>query len=364
MMVKMRFIAIAAAVISGVAASENLAASCSTETVIYAAAGRFGSLPIKGQDPFKLAGETFTLNVYVCESLQPSQTGSDDAIYSGVTLTGTVRSALITTRYTIRPTPMTFTLVQPPTGPDLLKVAGNLSVFGSLISIHGSIALPANTLANTSIAPFPSVSIVTADSAFTYSYSSWRPATTYSLGQEIVDPSGNAQKVQTPGTSATTAPAWNETLNGTTTDGTVLWSCEGPYTPNELSIRGSASATASPGSGAEVEVLLHADSIQVIIAHADGTQSARPLREAPVDLSASSDKVMLQFYASGVRDASEVHVQIAGQDLPVLYSGASDIPGLDQILVELPATLARMGQVDVVLTANGRAASPVPLHIQ
>lgn len=364
MIVKMRLIATAAAVISGVAAPENLVATCSTQTVTYAAAGRFGSLPIKGQDPFKLAGEKFTLNVYACETLQPSQTGPDDAVYSGVTLTGTVRSALITTHYTIRPTPITFTLVQPPTGPDMLKVAGNLNVLGSLISIHGSIAVPANTLANTSIAPFPSVSVVSADSAFTYSYPSWRPSTTYSLGEQIVDPSGNAQKVQTPGTTGTTAPAWNETLNGTTTDGTVLWSCEGPYTPNELSVRGTASATASPGSGAEAEVLLHADSIEVITAHADGTQSARPLRDAPVELSASSDKVMLQFYASGVRDASEVHVRIAGQDVPMLYCHASDIPGLDQILVELPATLARMGQVAVVLTADGLAARPLPLRIQ
>jgi len=74
---------------------------------------------------------------------------------------------------------------------------------------------------------------------------------------------------------------------------------------------------------------------------------------------------MLQFYASGVREASEVRVQIAGQDVPVLHSGASaDFPGLDEITVEVPRSLAGMGQVDVVLTADGETASPVHVSIQ
>ena len=91
----------------------------------------------------------------------------------------------------------------------------------------------------------------------------------------------------------------------------------------------------------------------------------RPLQGAPVDLFASADKVMLQFYASGVREASEVRVQIAGQEVQILHSGASaDFPGLDEITVELPRSLAGMGQVDVVLTADGQTASPVRIPIQ
>ena len=72
----------------------------------------------------------------------------------------------------------------------------------------------------------------------------------------------------------------------------------------------------------------------------------RPLQGAPVDLLASSDKVMLRFYASGVRDASEVHVQIAGQEAPVFYSGpAGYFQGLDEVIVELPRSLAGMGRM-------------------
>jgi uncharacterized protein (TIGR03437 family) len=74
---------------------------------------------------------------------------------------------------------------------------------------------------------------------------------------------------------------------------------------------------------------------------------------------------MLRFYASGVGDASEVHVQIAGQDVPVLYSGpAGHFPGLDEVTVEISRSLAGIGEADVVLTADGQTASPVRIHIQ
>jgi hypothetical protein len=256
-------------------------------------------------------------------------------------------------------------LVQAPTGPDFVQISGNLTVFGSLIYIHGSIVLPAGTLTSTSIAPFSKVPIITANSALSYSYPSWRPSTAYAIGQQIVDPAGNSQKVQTPGTSGTTAPVWNETVGGNTTDGTVLWSCEGPSIATELAVSGTASGTAGTGAGPKADALLHGDAVEVIAAHADGTQSVRPLQGAPVDLSGSSDKVMLQFYASGVRDASEVHVRIAGQEAPVIYSGAAGhFPGLDEVIVELPRSLAGMGQVDVVLTADGQTASPVRVAIQ
>ncbi len=364
MIVKMRSIAIAAAVISGFAASENLVAACAT-SVTYQASGSFGANVIKGLDAFKLAGEPFSITLYACEGKAPSQTGKYDSVYSGIALTGTVKSALTTTPYTIKATPLTFILDAPPTGPDLVEVEGNLTVFGSLVSIHGSIALPAGTLPNTSIGPFSKVSIVTASSAFTYSYPNWQKSITYAVGQQILDPKGNAQKVQTAGTSGATAPAWNETNGGTTNDGTVVWVCEGPYTITELSIIGTASGTAIPAAGPKAGALLHSTAVEVITAHADGTQSVRPLQGAPVDLLASSDKVMLRFYASGLREASEVRVQIAGQDVPVLHSGASaDFPGLDEITVEVPRSLAGMGQVDVVLTADGETASPVHVSIQ
>ena len=248
MLVNMRTMAVAAAVISGFAVSECQAAktACTVPVVTYGASGGFGPNVIKGDDSFKLAGEPFSITLYVCESKQPGpRSGPDYSVYSGIEFTGTVNSSLITTPYSIKPTAVTFVLVDPATGDDLVEVEGNLTVFGSLIFIHASIALPPGTLASTAIAPFTGVAIDTADSAFSYSYPSWSASTVYSAGQQIVDPSGNAQKVATPGTSGSATPVWNDTLDGDTTDGTVVWTCEGPYSATELSVIGGASGTAS-----------------------------------------------------------------------------------------------------------------------
>jgi uncharacterized protein (TIGR03437 family) len=58
-------------------------------------------------------------------------------------------------------------------------------------------------------------------------------------------------------------------------------------------------------------------------------------------------------------------VQIAGQDVPVRYAGATGhFPGLDEVTVEVPRSLAGIGDADVVLTADGQTASPVRIHIQ
>jgi hypothetical protein len=366
MIFTMRSIAMAAAVISAMAVSGNLEAACSEDVVTYTASGSFGPNVIQGSDAFKLAGEPFSITLVACESKQPAKSGPTDSIYTGIQLTGTVQSSLITQPYTIKATAVTFVLIEPAKGADLVEMEGNLTVFGSLIYIHGTVALPAGTLTSTKIAPFTSpVSIVTASSVFSYSYSTWTASTTYETGQQIIDPSGNAQKVLTGGTSGATAPTWNDTLDGTTNDGTVVWSCEGPYTATELSVNGKTSATAAPPPAPKADTFLHSDGVQVITAHADGSQSVRPLSAAPVDLLASSDKVMLQFYASGVHGASEVHVQIAGQEVPVRYAGASGhFPGLDEVIVEVPRSLAGMGKVDVSLTADGQAASPIAVHIQ
>jgi uncharacterized protein (TIGR03437 family) len=112
-------------------------------------------------------------------------------------------------------------------------------------------------------------------------------------------------------------------------------------------------------------VVLHVGSARAVTAHGDGTTSVRSISGAAVDLGSSKDIVTLEFYASGVRDASEVHVQIAGHDVPVRYTGASGrFPGLDEVTVQVPRSLAGTGEADVVLSVDGQAADPVRIHIQ
>jgi uncharacterized phage protein gp47/JayE len=58
----------------------------------------------------------------------------------------------------------------------------------------------------------------------------WTASTTYNLGQRLADPNGNVQVVVQAGTSGTTEPTWNQTLDGITNDPTVAgvqWENEG-----------------------------------------------------------------------------------------------------------------------------------------
>ena len=54
----------------------------------------------------------------------------------------------------------------------------------------------------------------------------WQANTAISLGQTIIDSNGNKQQVTTAGTTGLSAPAWNTSLSGTTTDGGVTWTNE------------------------------------------------------------------------------------------------------------------------------------------
>jgi hypothetical protein len=368
MVVNKRSIAITAALVSSFAVSENMiAASCTGNPITYQARGTFGPNVVSGPDKFKLADEPFSISISVCESKAPTTQGSDYAAYGPLVLSGSVTSGLTSQPTTIGSKNTTLTLVQPSTGVDTLQLSGIVPLEGAEISIHGSLALPLGTITSTKLAPFPRTATVSGKSDFTYvvTHSAWQPNKVYELANEILDPAGNIQEATTAGTSGATAPVWNETPGGTTTDNTVVWTNEGPLLTTTLTVFGSASATVETSSKTKDSVFLHDNAVQVITAHADGTQSVRPMRTAPAAALLPSDRVMLHFYASGVDDASEVHVQIAGQDVPVIYSGPSGhFAGLDEITVELPRSLNEIGDAEVVLTADGEAASPVHIHIQ
>jgi hypothetical protein len=367
MVVNLRSIAIAAAAVFGFAAAQNPAAAstCTTNMIAYQASGVFGSTPISGTDFFKLAGQPFSLTLYACEALKPIKTGPDYAEYYPVELIGGGKSGGLSQPYQTK-TKTTFILVQPSTGLDSIGMQGTATVNGISIAIKGDVALPAGTLTSTSIAPFPKVTVVTARSRFTYSlpFPAWQPSTTYAYDAEVVDPAGSRQLVVTAGTSGATSPTWNETLGGTTNDGSVVWRCQENFRTS-LSVAGTADGSIYTPPTSKASPLLYTDAVQVITAHAGGTQSVRSLAGAPLDPAATLDRTMLRFYASGVGGASEVHVRIAGQEVRVVYAGASDqFPGLDEVVAEVPRTLAGFGAVDVTMTVDGETASPVRIHIQ
>jgi uncharacterized protein (TIGR03437 family) len=88
----------------------------------------------------------------------------------------------------------------------------------------------------------------------------------------------------------------------------------------------------------------------------------------PIDLGPDGDHVFLELYGTGVRYRSfesSVRVSIGGLSAEVLYSGPQGgYVGLDQVNVRLPRSLAGRGEVDLVLTVDGKAANTVKVSIR
>ncbi|HYE74736.1 MAG TPA: hypothetical protein VEF04_15460, partial [Blastocatellia bacterium] len=86
----------------------------------------------------------------------------------------------------------------------------------------------------------------------------------------------------------------------------------------------------------------------------------------PIEMGA--DDLYLELYGTGVRhrsDLANVSVKIGGVDSTVLYAGAQgSFVGLDQINVRIPRELAGRGEVDLVLTVEGKIANVVKVYIR
>jgi uncharacterized protein (TIGR03437 family) len=88
---------------------------------------------------------------------------------------------------------------------------------------------------------------------------------------------------------------------------------------------------------------------------------------SPISMGATTDQVYLALFGTGIQAAGTagVTVTVNGVNAPVVYAGAQgSFPGLDQVNVLLPASLAGKGTVEVQLTAGGVAANPVQIVIQ
>jgi uncharacterized protein (TIGR03437 family) len=86
----------------------------------------------------------------------------------------------------------------------------------------------------------------------------------------------------------------------------------------------------------------------------------------PVNLAPSTEKVYLEMYGTGIRNANSVTATVGGLSVPVLFAGAAPgFAGEDQVNIgPLPSVLAGQGNVSIVLTADGQAANTVNVTIQ
>lgn len=87
----------------------------------------------------------------------------------------------------------------------------------------------------------------------------------------------------------------------------------------------------------------------------------------PVNLGATDEQVFLTLFGTGIRNAglSSVKAKIGGVEAEVLYAGKqSAFVGLDQVNLRVPRGLFGRGDVEVILTVNGRPSNPVRISVR
>jgi uncharacterized protein (TIGR03437 family) len=111
---------------------------------------------------------------------------------------------------------------------------------------------------------------------------------------------------------------------------------------------------------------------------ADGTQVAEPLIQlnsstgryeaVPLTIGDTSEPLVLLAFGTGFRNRNAngtVTATIGGVTAEVIYAGAQGANiGLDQANIRIPTTLAGRGDVNVVLTVDGKTANTVSINIK
>lgn len=111
---------------------------------------------------------------------------------------------------------------------------------------------------------------------------------------------------------------------------------------------------------------------------ADGTQTFEPVARLdtatnrfvplPLDLGPATDQLFVILYGTGWRQRSALTaatLQIGGASAEVSFAGAQgSLVGLDQLNARLPRSLIGRGEVDVVLTVDGKVGNTVRLNVK
>ena len=117
---------------------------------------------------------------------------------------------------------------------------------------------------------------------------------------------------------------------------------------------------------------------EVLRIRGDGSQSSEPVAQLdassnkyvplPIDLGPSTDTVFLILYGTGIRGRSSlgaVQVTIGGVAANVVFAGDQTVyPGLDQVNVQVPPTVAGSGETDLVLTVDGQTANTLRINFK
>ncbi|MBS1812506.1 MAG: hypothetical protein JST84_30345 [Acidobacteria bacterium] len=89
---------------------------------------------------------------------------------------------------------------------------------------------------------------------------------------------------------------------------------------------------------------------------------------APINLGTSDEQVVLVLFGTGIRyysSMNKVSAKIAGVEAPVDYAGPQgQYIGLDQVNIRIPRSLIVGGEVDLVLSVDGKPSNPVRIHVR
>ena len=110
----------------------------------------------------------------------------------------------------------------------------------------------------------------------------------------------------------------------------------------------------------------------------NGTQSFEPIARfdsaqnrfvsTPIDLGPEGEQVFLIIFGTGVRFRSNlpaVSVRLGGADCEVLFAGSQGgFAGLDQINARIARSLIGRGEIDLVVTVDGRMTNTVRAQIR
>jgi uncharacterized protein (TIGR03437 family) len=111
---------------------------------------------------------------------------------------------------------------------------------------------------------------------------------------------------------------------------------------------------------------------------ADGSQTVEPILQlnastnlyeaVPLSIGDASDQLFLLAFGTGFRNRPalmNVSATIGGATAAVTYGGAQgNNVGLDQANIRIPASLAGKGNVNVVLTVDGKSSNAVVINIK
>ena len=84
----------------------------------------------------------------------------------------------------------------------------------------------------------------------------------------------------------------------------------------------------------------------------------------PIELAANAP-VYLSLYGTGLRRQQRASATVNGVNVPVLYAGAQpSFAGLDQVNIELPASLRGSGEVEIIVTIDNQPANAVSVMVR